>query len=283
MKQHKMAFTLNELVVVLATLAVIATMLLPALAGTQGRNQKAACLNNLKQMGLAFRLWETDNGGECPMAISSSRGGAQEYLSHSSGSSTPNTALKTLCPGMTYMVMSNELSTAKILFCPTDNIHPRAATNFTYQDLLGFFVTPPASGLATAQPGEPNGARVSKISYFVNGDAATANPQDVLAGDDNIGNNGANTTSATANYRFGGSATTETCSVAVNGTTSVGLTPAAYNGTPWWSWTANDFHQKSGNLLMADGSCLSTTISGLHFYLSHSTNGASAEAINFMP
>lgn len=283
MKQHKVAFTLIELVVVLATLAVIATMLLPALAGTQVKNQKAACLNNLKQMGLAFRLWETDSGGKCPMAISSSRGGVQEYLSHSSGSSTPDAALKTLCPGMTYMVISNELSTAKILFCPTDNIHPRAATNFTYQDLLGIATTPAASGLATSQPGEPIGLGQSKISYFVNGDAATSNPQEVLAGDDNVGNNGANTSSATANYRFGGSPTAETCSVAVNGATSVGLTSAAYNGTPWWSWTANDFHQKLGNLLMADGSCLSTTISTLHFYLSHSTNGAPAEAINFMP
>jgi type II secretory pathway pseudopilin PulG len=283
MKQHKMAFTLVELAVILAVIAIVATMLLPALAATQTKSQKVACLNNLKQIGLAFRLWETDNSGQYPMAISTSQGGAAEYLSHSSGGSTPTPATKVLCPGMVYMVMSNELSKPKISFCPADNIHVRAATNFTFQDLLGIAFTPGASGLTTAQPGEPAGSGGSKISYFVNGDLAAGIPQDVLAGDVNIGSFNANTPAAAAGYRFGGSAGAETCSAAANGVTSVGITPAAYNGTPWWAWTPNDFHQKSGNLLMGDGSCLSTTVGGLHTILGHSTNSAPAEAINFMP
>jgi hypothetical protein len=39
----------------------------------------------------------------------------------------------------------------------------------------------------------------------------------------------------------------------------------------------------SGNLGMADGSCQSATIAGLHYYLSNSTNSAPFEAVNFMP
>ena len=280
MKQHKMAFTLIELAVVLAMIAVIASLLLPALAATQSKAQKVGCLNNLKQVGLAFHLWETDNGGRYPMTISTTQGGVYEYLSHSSGGSTPTAPWSSrLAPGMAFMVMSNELSTAKILFCPADNIHSRPATNFNYYDLLGYSGTPSSVTGNQCGEGTPN----SKISYFVNGDVAAANPQDVLAGDDNIGSNGANSANATARYRFGGSSLTETCATAGNGVTSVGLTTAAYKGTPWWSWTANEFHQNSGNLLMADGGCLSTTVSELHFYLSHSTNSASVEAFNFMP
>jgi hypothetical protein len=62
----------------------------------------------------------------------------------------------------------------------------------------------------------------------------------------------------------------------------VGITPTAFAGGTFWSWTGNDFHQKSGNISLADGSCQSATISGLHQYLNNSTNGG-AEAINFMP
>jgi len=54
-------------------------------------------------------------------------------------------------------------------------------------------------------------------------------------------------------------------------------------GGTYWSWTANDYHQKSGNLALADGSAQSATISGLHNYLANSTNSAAFEVLNFMP
>jgi hypothetical protein len=188
---------------------------------------------------------------------------------------------------MAFMVMSNELSTPKVLYCPSDNVHTMNngyATNFSYTDLLGI-ATPAVNGKPAVQVGEPaGGTAASKISYFINGDATEANPQDVMTGDDNIGNNGVGTSaSGVANFRFGASLTANTCNAAVNGTTSVGITDTAFGPAGYWAWTANDFHQKSGNLGMADGSCQSATISGLHNYLNNSTNSASAEAINFMP
>lgn len=286
MKASQKGFTLVELLVVIATIAVISAMLLPALASTRTNSAKINCLNNLKQIGLAFRTWEGNHAGRYPMAVSTSQGGVADYLSHSSGTSTPTAPTKgVLAPGMAYMVASNELSSTKILFCPSDNIHPGSATNFTYQDLLGYSTTPGSFGLSSAQPGEPSGNGSSKISYFVNGDATEANPQDIMAGDDNIGNNGATAANSLANYRFGGSTFSEQCSSAANGTTSVGITAAAYSGNAgsYWSWTQYDYHQKSGNVGMADGSCQFLTVSGLHYYLGYSTNSAAAEAINFMP
>jgi prepilin-type N-terminal cleavage/methylation domain-containing protein len=283
MSSPRKAFTLLELLVVLSLLALLGVLLLPALASTQTNSQKTTCLNNLKQIGLAFRTWEGGHGGKYPMAVAAASGGASDFLSHNNGSASPNGATASLCPGMAFLVMSNQLSSAKVLFCPTDNFHTLNngyATNFSYQDLLGV-QAPVGGGRPSTQVGE-NAIAGSKISYFVNGDATEANPQDILTGDDNIGNGGLSSTAPGA-FHFGGSAVSISCPLAVNGVTSLGITSAAYGPAAYWSWTANDFHRQSGNLGMADGSCQSTTITGLHYYLGHSTNAAPAEAINFMP
>lgn len=281
MKPQTKAFTLIEVLAVIAALAIVAVVILPALMANKRKSKGIFCTNNLKQVGLALSTWAGNHGGKYPMAVSSTAGGAMDFLAHSSGTAAPTTPPnKVLCPGMAYMVMSNELSAPKVLCCPSDNIHCGHATNFSYGDLLGIG-TPPPFGTPAVQVGE-TGLSSSKISYFVNGDGLVANPQDILIGDDNIGN--ATLDTAAAVYRFGASSTAGEASVAAASAQGcVGITSSAFDGSPWWSWTANDFHQKAGHMGMADGSCHSSTILGLHEYLRNSTNSAPAEAINFMP
>jgi prepilin-type N-terminal cleavage/methylation domain-containing protein/prepilin-type processing-associated H-X9-DG protein len=57
----RQAFTLVELLVVIAIIAILAALLLPALSRSKRKAQQAACVSNLKQVGLAFTMYLDGN------------------------------------------------------------------------------------------------------------------------------------------------------------------------------------------------------------------------------
>ena len=144
--RSKPGFTLVALLVIIAVLAILAAMLLPALAGAHDRARRIQCVNNLKQCGIAFRVWPPDQDNDFPMSVSTNRGGTMEF----------NTGAGTF---RHFQVMSNELSTPKILICPADD--RTIATDF-------------------ARFGNRN------VSYFVGLEANDIYPQRFLDGDRNI-------------------------------------------------------------------------------------------------
>ena len=64
--QPNRAFTLVELLVVIAVIAILAAILLPVLANAKARAQRTTCLNNLKQINLGTRLYADENGDVLP-------------------------------------------------------------------------------------------------------------------------------------------------------------------------------------------------------------------------
>ncbi len=60
------AFTLVELLVVIAVIGILSALLLPALARAQSKGQSIACLNNLRQLALATQLYTDDSQGRLP-------------------------------------------------------------------------------------------------------------------------------------------------------------------------------------------------------------------------
>jgi hypothetical protein len=97
------------------------------------RSSRLGCVNNLKQIGLAIRTWAIDNDDQFPFNVSTNTGGTMELCAVGSDGFDTNAALH-------FQVMSNELSTPRILVCPEDwSTKPARwfpdlrATNVTYR------------------------------------------------------------------------------------------------------------------------------------------------------
>src|SRR5437660_5691311 len=77
------------------------------------RAQRINCVNNLQQIGIAFRTWALDNADKYPCNVSTNAGGVMQVCATGPDGFENH-------PAATFQVMSNELSTPLILVCPHD-------------------------------------------------------------------------------------------------------------------------------------------------------------------
>ncbi|HEX3627750.1 MAG TPA: prepilin-type N-terminal cleavage/methylation domain-containing protein [Verrucomicrobiae bacterium] len=243
--KRRKGFTLIELLVVIAIIAILAAMLLPVLAAAKRRAQRINCVSNLRQVGLGLRIWEGDNGNAYPMAVSTSAGGAMEWLSDQSSSGSPGKYSPFSITNI-FDDCSNEMTTTKIFVCPSDSSR-NYATNF--------------GELGADPPGTTPGAGTNAISFFICGDVHEEYPQMIMSGDRNIG-----TTSTSPAPAINANNGWEL------GASSVG-SPNGYAPGPSWCWSANDLHLKVGNIGLADGSVDQVSASALQNALAYATNG----------
>jgi hypothetical protein len=185
--------TLVEVMVIIFSLFILAVVLLPALSAPRIR-RALVCMNQLKEIGMAVKISESNHAGAYPAPARASRDGLTNGAA--------------LFAEAMFQSMSNELSSPWVLACPADRGRR------------------PASGFRTLS--------AKSISYFINLDALTASPQEIVAGDDNM---------------------------VVRGSRVKSGLMILSNEVPL-SWTA-DRHRLCGNVALADGSVRMLTNSNL--------------------
>lgn len=123
--QTQSAFTRLELTMILAALALVCLVVLPALANTKSRGDRVVCANNLRLIGRAIHMWMEDPRSMPPWWTPMAEGGTRFHQNQSD-------------VWFNFAVLSNELKTASILACPSDP-QTRVAIDFSNKPGVGLF------------------------------------------------------------------------------------------------------------------------------------------------
>ncbi|MCP5515918.1 MAG: type II secretion system protein [Verrucomicrobiales bacterium] len=113
------AFTLIELLVVLGVIGILASLLLPALASARAAGRRAACLSNLRQIGLAIHAYAMDEDGEIPYGPKAPPFTSPSNFYPSTGAPTSLVSLRNGGPvGLGLLLADYLAAQPRVLFCP---------------------------------------------------------------------------------------------------------------------------------------------------------------------
>jgi len=118
-KAGSRGFTLVELLVTIAIIALLAGLLLPALATAKQAGFKASCVSNLRQVGIAIHSYASDSDGNIPYGPKAPPFTSPADFYPSTGTPTPILSLHSGAPAALGLLLKSYLgSQSKVLFCP---------------------------------------------------------------------------------------------------------------------------------------------------------------------